>query len=118
VAYDDLLAMLVRAAERGEDAADAREVSAAVGGSAFGRAVRDAVRDGAVVTIGGGLALTEAGGRKAAMVIRRHRRWEHYLVGEAGLAPDHVHDAAGLLEHFGVEPGDEAAIDPHGRVIP
>jgi Mn-dependent DtxR family transcriptional regulator len=50
--------------------------------------------------------------------VRRHRLWEHYLVDEAGIAPDHVHGIAEQLEHVPTEPPADAATDPHGRPIP
>ena len=118
VAYDDLLAMLFRAHERGEEKITAHTLAKILRGGGFGRAVRDARRDGAIDYGEGGMSLTDTGEQKAAMVIRRHRRWEHYLVGEAGFAPDHVHDTAELLEHFGAVPKVDAEIDPHGKAIP
>ena len=73
----------------------------------------------------GALWLTEAGRTAAASIIRSHRLWERYLVDEAGLRPDHVHDTAMRLEHLRagdrrpLAPEDGAArLDPHDRAIP
>ena len=63
-------------------------------------------------------ALTEAGRTEAMALIRRHRLWEHYLVAEAGLAEDHVHEVAERLEHVPITPSADATADPHGRRIP
>ena len=62
--------------------------------------------------------LTDRGRAEAIELIRRHRRWEHYLVEEAGFAVDHVHAVAERLEHVPVEPEADADADPHGRPIP
>lgn len=68
--------------------------------------------------------LTPRGREQAARVIRSHRLWETYLVREAGLRPDHVHDRATDLEHLRQEaegpvvPDVSATRDPHDRAIP
>ena len=72
------------------------------------------------------LKLTVNGRNQAAKLVRSHRLWEAWLARAAGIAPDHVHDTAMLLEH--VTDGrmlDELMretgapeIDPHGRPIP
>ena len=64
------------------------------------------------------IRLTDAGRTAARDLLRRHRLWETYLVSEAGLAPDHVHDPAERLEHVVIRPPDGARLDPHGRIIP
>ena len=64
------------------------------------------------------IQLTDAGRTAARDLLRRHRLWETYLVSEAGLAPDHVHDPAEKLEHVVIRPPDGARLDPHGRIIP
>src|ERR1041384_495082 len=46
-----------------------------------------------------GVALTRAGRRLAALVLRRHRLVELFLVQVMGLRWDEVHDEAELLEH-------------------
>ena len=64
------------------------------------------------------LELTDAGRHRAQAVLRKHRLWEDYLVSQAGVRPDHVHQTAEQLEHLGVQPTGGATIDPHGRPIP
>ncbi len=82
------------------------------------QSVRLATRRGLVERSMGGLALTPRGRRRAERVLRRHRLWEDYLVTQAGVSPDHVHDTAEQLEHLGVEPEATITMDPHGRPIP
>lgn len=67
---------------------------------------------------GSELKLTPQGWEAARSVIRRHRLWESYLVDEAGIAQDHVHDLAERLEHLPVAPHHGPRIDPHGKPIP
>jgi DtxR family Mn-dependent transcriptional regulator len=73
-----------------------------------------------------GVALTSAGKKLAAAVIRRHRLIELFLVQVLGFGWDEVHDEAEHLEHVVsdrlVERIDEMlghpAADPHGDPIP
>ncbi len=118
MAADDLLAALYRRKEVGEASVGVGQVAAMLIGHSFGKALRGAVRGGHVSNDDGWLSLTDTGECAAARVIRRHRLWEDYLVGEAGFAPDHVHDPAEYLEHIPVEPSGGAETDPHGRSIP
>lgn len=81
---------------------------------------------GAVVAVGNGLALTEAGAHRAQNLVRSHRLWETYLVEKMGLSPDHVHNTAEQLEHItDKEMRDQLAQvtanqseDPHHSQIP
>ncbi|WP_298876462.1 metal-dependent transcriptional regulator [uncultured Microbacterium sp.] len=74
----------------------------------------------------GPVSLTEAGRRRAAGVIRRHRLIETWLVREYAYAWDEVHDEAEVLEHALsdrlLEGIDERLgrprFDPHGDAIP
>jgi DtxR family Mn-dependent transcriptional regulator len=74
----------------------------------------------------GPVALTAAGERRAAAVIRRHRLIETWLVRDYGYAWDEVHDEAEVLEHAVsdrlLEAIDERLgrprFDPHGDAIP
>ena len=74
----------------------------------------------------GPVALTEAGRRRAASIIRRHRLIETWLVREFGYAWDEVHDEAEVLEHTisdrllsGIaERLGDPRFDPHGDAIP
>lgn len=74
----------------------------------------------------GPISLSEAGERRAAAIIRRHRLIETWLVREFGYAWDEVHDEAEVLEHAIsdrlLEGIDERLgrprFDPHGDAIP
>lgn len=73
-----------------------------------------------------GVALTRAGEKLAALVLRRHRLVELFLVQMMGLRWDEVHDEAELLEHVVsdrlIDRMDEMLgrpkTDPHGDPIP
>jgi DtxR family Mn-dependent transcriptional regulator len=73
-----------------------------------------------------GVALTTAGDKLAAMVVRRHRLIELFLVRFLGFGWDEVHDEAEHLEHAVsdrlIDRIDEMlgrpAADPHGDPIP
>src|SRR6266545_7949751 len=73
-----------------------------------------------------GVRLTPAGEKLAALVLRRHRLIELFLVNVMGMSWTEVHDEAELLEHAVsdrlIERIDEmlgrAEADPHGDPIP
>src|SRR5436190_12568063 len=73
-----------------------------------------------------GVTLTAAGEKLAALVLRRHRLVELFLVRVMGLRWDEVHDEAELLEHVVsdrlIDRMDEMLgrpeADPHGDPIP
>ncbi len=73
-----------------------------------------------------GVALTPAGQKLAALVLRRHRLIELFLVRVMGYSWDEVHDEAELLEHVVtdrlIDRIDEMLgrpeTDPHGDPIP
>ncbi len=73
-----------------------------------------------------GVRLSPAGEKLAALVLRRHRLIELFLVRVMGLGWDEVHDDAEQLEHVVserlIERIDEMlgrpAVDPHGDPIP
>ena len=73
-----------------------------------------------------GVRLSPAGSRLAALVLRRHRLVELFLVQVLGMRWDEVHDEAEKLEHVVsdrlIERIDELlghpAVDPHGDPIP
>jgi DtxR family Mn-dependent transcriptional regulator len=73
-----------------------------------------------------GVRLSPAGSRLAALVLRRHRLVELFLVQVVGMRWDEVHDEAEKLEHVVsdrlIERIDELlghpAVDPHGDPIP
>lgn len=74
----------------------------------------------------GPIALSEAGERRAAEIVRRHRLVETWLVREFGYAWDEVHDEAEILEHAlsdrlleGIDSRlGHPRFDPHGDAIP
>lgn len=74
----------------------------------------------------GPIALSEAGQKRAAAIIRRHRLIETWLVQEFSYSWDEVHDEAEVLEHAIsdrlLEGIDERLghprFDPHGDAIP
>ncbi len=118
VLRDDLLGALYRIEESGEGGANLADLRAVLGSGAQ-LAVRTASRQGLVAGEGERVGLTEKGRAESAGLIRRHRLWEHYLVGEAGFRPDHVHETAERLEHLREEtPRKGPDSDPHGRPIP
>lgn len=117
VAMEDVLAALYRRREGAAGALTMAEVAALVGHGAARRGVRLAEATG-LIHRGERVVLTEAGEVAARDLVRRHRLWESYLVTEAGVAPDHVHDTAERLEHLEVRPEGDSATDPHGRRIP
>jgi DtxR family transcriptional regulator, Mn-dependent transcriptional regulator len=73
-----------------------------------------------------GVALTEAGEKLAALVVRRHRVVELFLVRVMGYRWDEVHDEAEQLEHVVsdrlIDRMDDMlgrpGVDPHGDPIP
>jgi DtxR family transcriptional regulator, Mn-dependent transcriptional regulator len=73
-----------------------------------------------------GVALTAAGAKLAALVVRRHRVIELFLVQVMGYRWDEVHDEAEQLEHVVserlIDRMDEMLgrpeVDPHGDPIP
>jgi len=73
-----------------------------------------------------GVALTPAGQKLAAMVVRRHRVVEMFLVQVMGYGWDEVHEEAEQLEHVVsdrlIDCMDEMLgrpeVDPHGDPIP
>src|SRR2546421_6288770 len=73
-----------------------------------------------------GVRLTKAGDKLAALVLRRHRLVELFLVKVMGMAWDEVHDEAEQLEHVVsdrlIDRIDEMlgrpTHDPHGDPIP
>jgi DtxR family transcriptional regulator, Mn-dependent transcriptional regulator len=73
-----------------------------------------------------GVALTAAGEKLAALVLRRHRLIELFLVQVMGLSWDEVHDDAEQLEHVVserlIDRMDQMLgrpeVDPHGDPIP
>ncbi|NBW40187.1 iron ABC transporter [bacterium] len=90
------------------------------------RTVKRLVDNNFLVRKGALVGLTADGRNEARKLIRTHRLLESYLVEEAGVEPDHVHETAEALEHFTSESQDHALAratpeprnDPHGKRIP
>jgi manganese/zinc/iron transport system permease protein len=118
VVRDDVLAALYRADERQTPGMTEAQMGEAFDGPCPADAIEWLLKRGLVERRGGAIGLTEAGRMRALEIVRRHRLWERYLVDEAGMPADHVHDAAEMLEHLGVRPEAGPREDPHGRAIP
>jgi len=73
-----------------------------------------------------GVSLTEEGKKFAALIVRKHRLWEVFLVEKLNFNWDEVHDVAEQLEHIKspklINEIDELLgfpkYDPHGDPIP
>jgi len=118
VVRDDVLAALFRAGERGEAGLDGARIATMFEGLGTGEALAWLEKRAFVRRDGDRFGLTESGTERALEIVRRHRLWERYLVDEAGMPPDHVHEAAEMLEHVPVRPEAGPETDPHGRAIP
>ena len=127
VRLENLLKDLWRAAEEKDGAFERPRSLAEIGRPAAPATVRRALaRELVVAADGDRLALTPAGARRAARVVRNHRLWECYLSHRLELADDHLHRDAEDMEHVLDERVlariDAAlgypAVDPHGRAIP
>ena len=73
-----------------------------------------------------GVTLTDSGKKTAALIIRKHRLWEVFLVEKLNFNWDEVHDVAEQLEHIRspklINEIDALlgfpTVDPHGDPIP
>lgn len=117
-AGEDLLAALYRARESGLDAVQLSSLPPALALRNLEPILRQVTNRGWVERREGTLRLTTGGLAEASALVRRHRLWETYLVDEAGLAPDHVHETAERLEHAPIAIDLDAATDPQGKRIP
>lgn len=117
ISIDDVLAALYRAEEAGQTVTT-YSLKQALVGRAVDPAITTAIRDNMVERDQYGLNLTPTGRVSASEIVRKHRLWEHYLVENAGFAPDHVHDTAEQLEHLKTQPPAGPTTDPHGKSIP
>jgi manganese/zinc/iron transport system permease protein len=64
------------------------------------RVLARAARRGLVETEAGTVRLSPAGFATARRLTRAHRLWEHFLIADIDLAPDHVDRDADSVEHF------------------
>lgn len=84
------------------------------------------INGGDIIKSGAVSQLSDQGRTKAQSIIRKHRLWESFLVDQAGLQPDHVHESAEQLEHFTppilseklAAAQSHSSTDPHGKIIP
>jgi manganese/zinc/iron transport system permease protein len=121
VALEDLLGTLYRLSEQNHEASIANLYASMGVDNRTTKAIDRAEYDGLIVKMNDHIRLTEEGKTRGASIIRRHRLWEGYLVTEAGLSPDHVHETAEQLEHLkglGVRSEIQPERDPHGKPIP
>lgn len=122
VALEDILGSLYRLAETKQHTTPSQLLVNLGSNNRVKKALHQAEHDGLIVFINSHLELTQSGLARGASIIRRHRLWEGYLVDQAGLSPDHVHEIAEQLEHLdgsdSVIPRSEQLTDPHGKPIP
>jgi len=119
VAIEDLIGLLYRASETGTPRSQVSSIAPAMHTKDINQVIQFATRQGLVTQSNNAIELTDAGQQAGAKIIRRHRLWEGYLVDQAGIRPDNVHDIAEQLEHLPTdEPDSNTQTDPHGRPVP
>jgi len=126
VALEDLLAALYRLDEAGESMPTTEALGSVQRVHRLQRSLEVARERALIVQRDGRVELTDSGRREARQIVRRHRQWERYLVDEAGMAADHVHEPAEQLEHVKAariqqelaEATQQTQRDPHGRDVP
>ena len=118
IAIDDLVGTLFRLREQGEVWASRGRLRELLPGMRLDRTLAGGCRRGLTRIDQGDAVLTESGIDAGRAIVRRHRLWETWLVDEAGMSPDHVHDTAERLEHLPPQPEVRATTDPHGKSIP
>lgn len=119
VAIEDLIGLLYRAAETGQTQTALTSIASAMHTKDTNPIITNASKQKLITQSNDSLELTEAGLAAGAKIIRRHRLWEGYLVDQAGIRPDNVHDIAEQLEHLPTdEPDSDTQTDPHGRPVP
>lgn len=118
VATDDLIGAIYRLHEQGQKHITTHQLSEQLRSLHPDASLKRASRSGLITLNNGHVYLSEQGEQAARELIRRHRLWEHYLVDRAGIAPDHVHETAELLEHLHTVPKSGPPTDPHGKEIP
>lgn len=118
VALEDILGSLYRLAETDEHTTRDQLITTLGFAKRTTKAMDRALTDNLVKLVGIELQLTQRGLAQGAAIIRKHRQWEGYLVDQAGISPDHVHDTAEKLEHL-IDPDlPNQHTDPHGKPIP
>lgn len=124
---DDIVALLYRRAERGQESPSRHEIAEELfAGPFFFRAALSILHRRGELIDGDGLALSDLGHDRGRELVRSHRLWEQYLVTEAMAETDRIHDKAERFEHFTDRQlrdkldlvTDAPAQDPHGSPIP
>ncbi|MFK7961115.1 MAG: metal ABC transporter permease, partial [Phycisphaerales bacterium] len=127
---EDVLAALYRLQEHGRASATAADVASVLRAAPRGvrRSAARLVRSARIEPVRGTeYRLSEAGEELARRLVRSHRLWEAWLHETVGVAADHVHGTAHMMEHVtrgALRDELEAAAarddrtDPHGREIP
>jgi manganese/zinc/iron transport system permease protein len=125
---DDVVALLYRMGERGAASTTAANLRETLLADRFSLAVvLWWLRGKKLVEQAGDLyRLGTEGSVRAQALVRSHRLWEQYLVEEAGVSAERIHDKAERFEHF-TDPGlrkelsaatHAPQVDPHGSPIP
>lgn len=119
IAIEDLVGLLYRADEIGETQTETTVLHAALHAPDFNLILTLAMRQGLISQSQDSIKLTDKGRQEGARIIRRHRLWEGYLVDQAGIRPDNVHNIAEQLEHLNTTlPISNTQTDPHGKPVP
>ena len=119
IAVEDLIGLLYRNDEIGETLTQTQSLRATLHSADFNQILSIAIRNRLVTQSQDSIQLTDLGRQEGARIIRRHRLWEGYLVDQAGIRPDNVHEIAEHLEHLNTTvPISDCQIDPHGRPVP
>lgn len=124
VAQEDVLKAVYRLGDEGASAPHAIGKETGLSLRRIQTAIKRLAQEELALIDRGAVALTDAGKKHAEELVRAHRLWETYLVNEAGVDPDAVHDQAEQLEHahelaamLDKELGSPET-DPHGSEIP
>jgi len=124
VAQEDVLKALYRLGRQPVHQTQAIGTDTGLSRKRIHNVVRRLVQEKLAVIEQGQIGLTDLGRKHAEELVRAHRLWETYLVNEAGVPVEVVHDQAELLEHAHelTEQLDEVLgqpqTDPHGSKIP
>ena len=119
IAIEDLIGTLYRASEMGITRSPTTTIELTMHIKDLNQVIQAAERQDLVINHGSQLELTKTGLAAGAQLLRRHRLWEGYLVDEAGIRLDNVHDIAEQLEHLATdEPVPDLQTDPQGKPVP
>jgi manganese/zinc/iron transport system permease protein len=126
---DDVVAVLYRMAERPQSQVPTRDTLQTVllaGGFSLRLVLRWLLGRGEIERDDAAYRLTPQGTLRAQELVRSHRLWEQYLVSQAGVSAERIHDQAEQLEHYTDhqlrqrldQEMDAPQRDPHGTIIP